>query len=158
MQTETWHSPVGLTHDAGWELDVRRTVPAPAAETWQRLLAEWLPVWLGVDSVPQMVGAPLRRDGRVRGRVIGCHVGRRVRVRWTPEALDHETVFQVTLQEAPGAAAGGTSAGTEIAIHQERLLGAAERQGLLEQWEQVLDALVAAHLRERPVGRPELRG
>ena len=90
MRPEIWHSPVGLTHDAGWELDVRRIVPGPAAETWRRLLDEWLPQWLGVDSVPQMVGAPVHRGGRVRGRVIGCHVGRRVQLRWTPEILDHE--------------------------------------------------------------------
>jgi hypothetical protein len=67
-------------------------------------------------------------------------------------------VFQVTLQQVPGAAGVGTAVGTELAIHQERLLGAAERQGLLEQWEQTLDALVASHLRERPVGRRDLHG
>lgn len=180
MRPEIWHSPVGLTHDAGWELDVRRTVPGPAAETWRRLLDEWLPQWLGVDSVPQMVGAPVHRGGRVRGRVIGCHVGRRVRLRWTPEILDHETVFQVTLQETQAGAAGviaadggaaasgvaeagaaeagaaggaGVGAGTVLAIHQERLLGAAERQGLLEHWEQVLDELVTGLGRE-VAGRP----
>ena len=96
MQTETWHSPVGLTHDAGWELDVRRTLPAPPSEIWQRLLAEWLPQWLGVESVPQMVGAPVRRGGRVHGRVIGCHVGRRVRLRWTPDTLDHLSLIHIS--------------------------------------------------------------
>ena len=154
MQTETWHTPVGLTHDAGWELDVRRTLPAPVAETWQRLLGEWLPQWLGVESVPQMVGAPMRRQGRVHGRVIGCHVGRRVRLRWTPDMLDHETVFQVTLQEDPD----GYGHGTILEIHQERLLGAAERQGLLEHWNRVLDDLVDAHGRELAGGRLDLRG
>jgi len=154
MQTETWHTPVGLTHDAGWELDVRRTLPAPVSETWQRLLGEWLPQWLGVDSVPQMVGAPMRRQGRVHGRVIGCHVGRRVRLRWTPDTLDHETVFQVTLQENPD----GYGPGTILEIHQERLLGAAERQGLLETWNRLLDELVDAHGRELAGGRLDLQG
>jgi uncharacterized protein YndB with AHSA1/START domain len=143
MTTETTHDPVGLTRDAGWELGVRRTVAAPAADVWRRLLSEWLPQWLGIESVPQMVGAPMRQDGRVRGRVVGCHVGRRVRLRWTPETLDHETVFQVTLLES--------SQGTTVAIHQERLLGAAERQGLLEQWTTVLDELVAQIERENVV-------
>ena len=154
MQTETWHSPVGLTHDAGWELDVLRSLPSSVAETWKLLIAEWLPQWLGIDSVPQMVGAPLRRDGRVHGRVIGCHVGRRVRLRWTPDTLDHETIFQVTLQEDLESPEGGTV----IAIHQERLLGPAERQGLLDRWTQVLDALVGAHERELTGGRAELPG
>lgn len=144
MQPESRHRPVGLSPDAGWELGVRRTVPAPPQEVWRRLLAEWLPQWLGVESVPQMVGAPLRQHGRVRGRLVGCHVGRRLRMRWTPETLDHETVFQVTLQES--------AEGTVIGIHQERLLGAAERQGLLEHWTAVLDDLVIAVERETVVG------
>lgn len=133
MRTESRHSPVGLTRDAGWELEVRRTVRASAPELWRRLLADWLPQWLGVDSVPQMVGAPLKHAGRVRGRVMGCHVGRRIRLRWTPQDLDHETMFEVTLLEETG--------GTTIVIHQERLLGPAERQGLLEHWDDVLAAL-----------------
>lgn len=144
MRTETWQSPVGPTHDAGWELALRRTLPAPAEDVWRRLLAEWLPQWLGVDSVPQMVGAPLRGQGRVRGRVVGCHVGRRVRVRWTPLVLDHETVFQVTLQDAGDAPSGSTV----IELHQERLLGPAERQTLIEHWTGELDAVVEAYTRE----------
>lgn len=45
-----------------------------------------------------------------------------------------------------------------LAIHQERLLGAAERQGLLEHWEQVLDEIVTSPGREI-AGRPlDLRG
>lgn len=138
MRTESRHSPVGLTHDAGWELGAHRTLEAPPEEVWRMLLTEWLPQWLEVDTVPQMVGAPLRHGDRVRGRVIGCHMGRRVRVRWTPSRLDHETVFQVTLQPEPE---GGR--GTVLAVHQERLLGPAERQALLEHWETALDRVAA---------------
>ena len=137
-------SHVGLTHDAGWELVVRRALPASAEDVWRRLLAECLPQWLGVESIPQMVGAPIRHEGRVRGRVVGCHVGRRLRLRWTPADLDHETVFQVTLQDSPEDPLWGTV----IELHQERLLGAAERQSLLEHWTEVLDTLVEDCTRE----------
>ena len=139
MNTQSLSMPaaVGLTPDAGWELNVERELRAPLDEVWQRLVAEWLPAWLGVASLPQMVGAPIAdARGRVRGRVVGCHVGRRVRVRWTPADLDHETVFQVTITEAVE--------GTTITVHQERLLGPAERQALLERWTRILDDLVAA--------------
>lgn len=142
MTTDSAPTPVGLTRHAGWELGVRRTVPATPDEVWRRLLSEWLPAWLEVESVPQMVGAPLRGRGAVRGRIVGCHVGRRVRVRWTPRTLDHETVFQVTLQEA--------GQGTTIALHQERLLGAAERQAQLEHWTTVLEEVAAQLEAERP--------
>lgn len=133
MQMQTTRDQAGRTPDGGWELGVRRTLTEPIDDLWRRLLTEWLPIWLSVDSVPQMVGAPLRRGERVCGRVIGCHVGRRVRVRWTPEALDHETVVQVTLT--------GVADGTTISLHQEHLLGPAERQALLDHWTDVLDGL-----------------
>lgn len=133
METRTRPRLPGLTPDAGWELGVDRTLTASPEEIWERLLGEWLPAWLGVDSVPRMVGTPLRSGAAVRGRVVGCHVGRRVRVRWTPPVLDHETVFQVTLQPAPE--------GTTISIHQERLLGPAARQMLLEHWTSLLEQL-----------------
>lgn len=144
MRTETRHVPVGLTPDAGWALTVRRTLPAPPEDIWRRLLTEWLPGWLEVDSVPQMVGSPLRWSGGTRGRVVGCHVGRRITVRWTPSSLDHETVFQVTLQEPFEDAL----LGTELEIHQERLLGVAERSALLTRWETVRDELGLAYAQE----------
>lgn len=153
MRTETRHVPVGLTPDAGWALDVRRNLPAPTEDIWRRLLTEWLPQWLDVESVPQMVGAPLRTDGGVRGRVSGCHVGRRVRVRWTPTTLDHETIFQVTVQEP----LEESLLGTVIEIHQERLLGPAERQSLLAHWTSVLDELVVAYALES-AGSQDLPG
>src|SRR5690606_38983458 len=52
--------------DTGWGIVLRHDLDSPAPEVWRRLLADWLPLWLGVDSVPQMVGAPLRREGRGR--------------------------------------------------------------------------------------------
>lgn len=153
MRTPTMQIPTGLTPAAGWELRVRRTLPEPDQDVWSRLFAEWLPQWLGVDSVPQMVGAPVRHQGIMCGRVIGCHIGRRVRLRWTPAILDHETVFQVTLQEP----AEHGAAGTEIEIHQERLLGAADREGMLSYWTAVLDELVTAYEREN-AARQDLPG
>lgn len=133
MRTESRHTPVGLTRYAGWELDVRRIVPVSAPQLWRALLDDWLPEWLDVDSVPQMVGAPLRHAGMVRGRVVGCHVGRRMRLDWTPPGLDHGTMFEVTLLEDTGA--------TVILLHQERLPDSAARERLLAHWTVVLSEL-----------------
>lgn len=126
-------APVGLTRDAGWELGVRRTLPVPFDSAWTLLVEEWLPRWLGVDSVPQLVGAPLHQGRRDVGRVTGVHVGSRVRVRWDqPDAAD-ETVLQVTLLPA--------ASGTTVAIHQERLASADERERLIAHWTRALERL-----------------
>lgn len=113
------------------ELGVRRTVPGPRADVWQRLLGEWLPTWLGADSVPLMVGAPLRDGEREVGVVIGCHVGRRVRIRWDSPAIGHETLFQVSLLDEEGS--------TSVVIRQELLDGADERRDLLARWTAALE-------------------
>lgn len=158
MRTEIWQPesrPTPVGPEAVWDLSVRRALPAPMDDVWQRLHSEWLPQWLGVDSVPQMVGSALRHGEEVRGRVTGCHAGRRLRVRWTAAALDHETDLQVTLLDA--ALLDGVPSGTVVEIRQERLLGPAERMGMLEHWTAVLDGLATSIAREHGTV-PDLRG
>lgn len=123
--------------DAGWGISLRHDLDATATEVWRRLLADWLPLWLDVDSVPQMVGAPLRREGRVRGRVVGCHMGRRVRVRWAPPQLAEETIVQVTLEET----ADGTRRGTTLVLQQDQVRDLAAQQTLLARWQDALAQL-----------------
>lgn len=139
---QSTHVPVGPSSEPAWELSLHRSLPLSMEEVWERLFDEWLSQWLGVDSVPQMVGSSLRHGEETRGRVIGCHAGRRLRVRWTPIAFDHETEFQVTLMDA--ALFDGVPSGTVLDIRQERLLGPAERRELLQHWTSVLDELTAA--------------
>lgn len=126
---------LGVTPLRGRELDlgVRRVVPGDQEELWFPLLAEWLPRWLDVDAVPQMVGAPLRRGDQVRGHVIGCHLGERVRLRWRPRELEHDTELMVSLDPEEH--------GTELVVHLERLEGPAEQQAQREHWEQALEDL-----------------
>lgn len=123
--------------DTGWGIVLRHDLDSPAPEVWRRLLADWLPLWLGVDSVPQMVGAPLRREGRGRGRVVGCHMGRRVRVRWIPPGLAEETIAQVTLEEL----ADGPRGGTTLVLHQDPVRDLAAQQSLLTHWQAALAQL-----------------
>lgn len=137
---------VGPAPEATWELGVHRSLPLPMPELWERLFDEWLPHWLTVDSVPQMVGSPLRHGEESRGRVTGCHAGRRLRVRWTPTGFDHDTDFQVTLMDA--ALLDGVPSGTVLDIQQERLLGPGERRDLLQHWTSMLDELAVALARE----------
>lgn len=130
----------GRSRDAGWQLSVRRTLPLRADDAWDRLHEAWLPEWTGADRVPLLVGAPVRRDDVHIGRVIGCHVGRRLRLRWAPEGITHETVLQATVLESGD--------GTALALHQEQLCGPEEQRRLLEEWTGALEALRERLLRE----------
>ncbi|MDN5599466.1 MAG: hypothetical protein ACTHV2_03405 [Brachybacterium sp.] len=142
MHIETRHPPVGRAPDSDQELRFRHTLPGPMEDIWRRLLTEWLPQWLDVDSIPQMVGTPLRRGGSVRGKVIGCYTGRRLRTRWIPASLTEETILQVTLMDAALLEVGPP--GVVLEIQQEDLPGPAAREDLLAHWTAVFDGLDAA--------------
>ncbi|WP_157085849.1 hypothetical protein [Devriesea agamarum] len=115
----------------GSEVNVRRLMRGPRPDVWILLINKWMPHWLGIDRLPQMMGATLATHGRKVGRVIGCQVGTHIRVRWTPATLNHETVFQVRLHDHPS--------GTYLDIHHEHLLGPGEQSGLIERWARALD-------------------
>lgn len=120
----------GLTKDAGWEVGVRQTVPAPIEAVWTYLLGEGLPVWLGdIEALPTERGeAFLTRDG-VRGSLRSRTERVRVRVGWQPPELDHETVLQVSVREA--------ATGTTIGFHHEKLADRQERKAMLGRWKGV---------------------
>lgn len=63
MHIETRHPPVGRAPDSDQELRFRHTLPGPMEDIWRRLLTEWLPQWLDVDSIPQMVGTRCAAEG-----------------------------------------------------------------------------------------------
>lgn len=78
----------------------------------------------------------------MRGKVIGCYTGRRLRTRWIPASLTEETILQVTLMDAALLEVGPP--GVVLEIQQEDLPGPAAREDLLAHWTAVFDGLDAA--------------
>ena len=129
-------SPVGLTKDAGWELGVRQTVPAPLAEVWQYLLGPGLPVWLGeIDALPTEKDAAYETRDGVRGTIRGFTPDYRVRLTWRPDDWPHDSTLQVTVKEA--------ATGTTIGFHHDRLADREERKLMLGHWKNVAAAINA---------------
>jgi hypothetical protein len=126
----------GLTKDAGWELGVRQTVPAPLPEVWAFLLGEGLPVWLGdIDALPTEKGAAYETKDGVRGTIRGFTDAYRVRLSWQPADWPHDTILQVTEKEAAG--------GTTVGFHHEKLADRDERKMMLGHWKNVAAAVGA---------------
>lgn len=120
----------GLTKDAGWEVGVRQTVPAPIDAVWDYLLGEGLPLWLGdIDALPTQKGETYETRDGVRGTLRSRTDGLRIRLGWRPRGLDHETVLQVTVKEA--------ASGTTIGFHHEKLANREERKAMLGRWKDV---------------------
>lgn len=123
----------GLTKDAGWELGVRTTVPAPLDTVWQYLLGEGLPVWLGeIAQLPTEKGAAYETADGVRGTIRSRTEGSKLRLSWQPDDWPHDTILQLTVKEVV--------TGTTIGIHQEKLADREERKLMLGHWKNVAAA------------------
>lgn len=124
----------GLTKDAGWEVGVRTTVPAPPETVWAHLLGDGLKLWLGdIDALPTEKGETFQTRDGVRGTIRSLTPGLRVRLGWQPEDWPHDTTLQLTVKEAPS--------GTTIGIHHEKLADREERRLMLGHWKAVAAAL-----------------
>jgi uncharacterized protein YndB with AHSA1/START domain len=130
---ETEITPVGLTRDAGWELGARRTVAAPLGAVWRYLTGPGLAVWLGDAILPSEPGQTYRTTDGTTGELRSFTPERRIRLTWKPADWTHGSTLQLTVLPA--------ATGTTIAIHQERLEHAGEREAMLEHWHAVLDSL-----------------
>ena len=129
-------SNTGLNKDAGWEVGVRTTVPAPLAEVWSYLLGEGLPVWLGdIAALPTEKDAAFETADGVRGTIRSITDASRIRLSWHPDDWPHDTVLQVSVKEA--------EAGTTIRIHHEQLADRDERRLMLGHWKNVAAAFDA---------------
>ena len=126
----------GKTRDAGWEVGVRTTVPAPLPAVWAYLIGEGLPLWLGnIAALPTEKGAQLRTADGVSGVVRSYTDQVRVRISWQPDDWPHDTTLQVSVKEA--------ATGTTISIQHEDLADREERRMMLGHWKNVTAALDA---------------
>lgn len=126
----------GQTRDAGWELGVRRTVGLPLERTWEYLLGEGLPLWLGETTLGTSKGDRYETSEGTQGEIRSRSEQLRLRLTWQPADWSHESILQLTLRPA--------ATGTTIAFHQERLADRAERKMMLTHWTGVLERMVSA--------------
>lgn len=135
MTTPRKPAPVGLTKDAGWQIGVQRSVPAPLEDVWAFLTSrDGLAVWLGPGASlsPEKGSDYHTRDG-TSGVVKSYRVHDRIRLSWRPPGREQPTTLQVALTS--------NRTGTAIRFHQERLGGPDERAAMRTHWEGVLARL-----------------
>ncbi|MFC1747112.1 SRPBCC domain-containing protein [Candidatus Neomarinimicrobiota bacterium] len=104
----------GKTRDVGYQIGVRRTIPAAVEEAWDIVTSpEGVRIWLGGDGIPLQQGAayslPDGAVGMVRVIVPGSHI----RITWQPPGWPRPSLIQ--LRVIPK---GRTAV---IAFHQEHL-------------------------------------
>ena len=125
-------STTGRTKDAGWEIGVRRTVPAEVDEVWALLRSpEGTAAWMGGPVA--IAEGPYRLEDGTDGEVRVDEPGSHIRLTWRPPGREEPTVVQVRVLPA--------ASGATIAFHQERLDGPEEREAMRERWTGVIARL-----------------
>lgn len=130
------HDSTGKPKDAGWEVGVRKIVPAALPDVWQFLIGDGLALWLGDTVLPTAKGAAYLTDDGVRGEVIRRTENSRIRVSWQPADWPHSTTLQLSVKEA--------ESGTTIAIQHDELADREERRMMLGHWKNVAEQLAVA--------------
>jgi uncharacterized protein YndB with AHSA1/START domain len=122
----------GRTKDAGWEIGVRRTVPARVDDVWALLRSpEGTAIWLGGPA--DLAPGPYRLDDGTEGEVRADAPGSHIRLTWRPPGAAAPSTIQVRVTEA--------ASGATIAFHHERLADADERERMRRRWVDVIDRL-----------------
>lgn len=128
--------PVGLTQDAGYQIGVRRTIPAAREQVWAYLLSpEGLKVWLGdLAKLDPAVGQSYRTADGAFGEMRASKPGEQLRLTWQPSGWAKPSTLQIRLLDAG-------EGRTTVAFHQERLDGPHTRGLMKARWEAALNRI-----------------
>ena len=124
---------LGQTADAGFQVGVRRTYPAPREAVWAALAGRpGLAVWLGDPLARLEPGERYSASDGTTGEIRVVKPGDRIR--WTLSRPTGTSTAQIALAEP---AAGKTA----VTFHHEKLADAAERQAMRDHWRGVAEAI-----------------
>ncbi|MDG0791399.1 SRPBCC domain-containing protein [Cohnella ginsengisoli] len=128
-------SAVGRTKDAGYQIGVRRTVPATVEAAWRFLTGkEGLRAWLGeAESAVVREGESFATREGDSGRFTIVKPLSHMRLQWMKSDWEAPSTLQIRLLPA--------KQGTTISIHQEKLSGPAAREEMKAHWEGVQKAI-----------------
>ena len=133
MAAERGEQPVGKTADAGYQIGVRRTVPASEERVWAVLVSPaGQHIWLGGVTELEEGARFSFRDG-IRGQIRVHKPWSHLRLAWQPPEWEAPSYVQVRVIPA--------RTGSTLSFHQDHLRGPAERKAMKAHWEQVIERL-----------------
>lgn len=127
----------GETLDAGFQVDVTKTIPSAAKDVWDLLTSpKGTGVWLG-EELPLTLepGATYATAKGITGEVRTVSPGTRLRLTWQPKGPSTQTTLQITVTPRK------STHGTCIGFHQEKLKSSKQREMMRRHWQGALDRL-----------------
>jgi|GEM_PF-223081 len=130
---------IGQMAAAGFQIGVRRTLPASREQLWTWLLSrQGLAHWLGeLDALPLESGLRYETAEGAQGELRVIKPLEQLRFTWQPPGWPAPSTVQIRLLAA---AAGKTT----LSFHQEKLADALTRERMKLRWEAAIDAAQAA--------------
>jgi len=129
-------TPVGKTHDQGWEIGVSRTLPVDERTAWEMVLRA-----LGLEQAARAEGPRFERGqvietaGKIKIEIRSYDHGSLLRMRWRPPEWDFDSTLQVRIKPA--------TSGMTISVHHEKLESGEQRRAMRDRWTALLDGLRA---------------
>ncbi|WP_101807683.1 SRPBCC family protein [Paenibacillus pasadenensis] len=127
---------VGQTASAGYQIGVRRTLPAGSERIWSFLTSPaGLKLWLGeVPPLALQAGEAFTARNGLSGEFRVVKLGEQLRLRWQKPDWPAPSTLQIRLLPAG-------EGRTTVSFHQEKLDHAGTREAMKQVWENVLDEM-----------------
>lgn len=126
--------PIGQTKDVGFQFGIRKTIAVSSEKVWDFLFSEnGLKIWLGnLKSALELKNEFETKNG-IKGLVRVFKPNSHIRLNWKPKTWENMSTVQIRVI--------GDENKTTIAIHQEKLLNAIQRNEMKEYWTEIIEKL-----------------
>ena len=125
---------VGKTKDVGFQFGIRKTMPVSTEKVWDFLFSEsGLKIWLGKLNNELELKSKFETESGITGLVRVFKPNSHIRLNWKPKTWENMSTVQIRVI--------GNETKTIIAIHQEKLLNAKQRNEMKEYWTEIMAKL-----------------
>ena len=126
---------LGQTKDAGFQLGIRKTFPVSTEKVWDFLFSKrGLKIWLGNLKNELEIKKEYETENGISGLVRVFKAYSHIRLNWKRKTWENMSTVQIRVI--------GNEDKTTIAIHQEKLLNAGQRNEIKGYWSKIMKALI----------------
>ena len=126
---------LGQTKDAGFQLGIRKTFPVLTEKVWDFLFSKrGLKIWLGNLKNELEIKKEYETENGISGLVRVFKAYSHIRLNWKRKTWENMSTVQIRVI--------GNEDKTTIAIHQEKLLNAGQRNEIKGYWSKIMKALI----------------
>ncbi|MCW3117023.1 MAG: ATPase [Chitinophagaceae bacterium] len=126
---------VGLTEDAGWQIGVRKTIPASFNEVWDFLFSDkGLSTWLGNTQKDALVINASYKTKEGTGGIVRLLTDHsHIRLTWKKKDWKNVSLLQLRIIPAKNK--------TTVSFHHEKLQDAQQRKEMKTHWDVVMEKI-----------------